>query len=91
MTKTITFILNPVIDHQTLLDQVSHIFQLKVKFRNKSLVGATNKRQRISKVQSKIDNSQKLATQGTQDEEKRKKQTQNNVLGTNIRKQTQTT
>ena len=44
MTKTITFILNPVIDHQTLLDQVSHIFQLKVKFRNKSLVGATNKR-----------------------------------------------
>ena len=76
MTETIMFILNPVIDHQTLSDQVSHIFQFKS---NKSLVGPTNKRQKKPKVQSKIDNSQKLATQGTQDEEKRKKQTQNNV------------
>jgi fumarate reductase subunit C len=31
MTETITFILNPVIDHQTLSDQVSHIFQFKSK------------------------------------------------------------
>jgi hypothetical protein len=31
MTETIMFILNPVIDHQTLSDQVSHIFQFKSK------------------------------------------------------------
>ena len=31
MTWTITFMLNPVIDHQTLSDQVSHIFLFKSK------------------------------------------------------------
>ena len=31
MTETIMFTLNPVIDHQTLLDQVSNIFQFKSK------------------------------------------------------------
>ena len=32
---------------------------------------ALNKRQRIPKGQSKMDNPEKLATQGTQDEERR--------------------
>ena len=31
-----------------------------------------NKRQRIQKGQSKMDNPEKLATQGTQDDEKRR-------------------
>ena len=36
-----------------------------------------NKRWRISKDQSKMDNPKKLATQGTQDEEKQSKNTHN--------------
>ena len=35
----------------------------------------TNKRQRIPKGQSKMDNPEKLVTQGTQDEEKQNKNT----------------
>ena len=35
----------------------------------------TNKRYRIPKEQSKMDNPHKLATQGTQDEEKQNKNT----------------
>jgi hypothetical protein len=42
-------------------------------------------------MQSKIDNYYKLATYGTQDEEKRKKQTQNNVCWAPIYSKTQTT
>ena len=47
-----------------------------------------NKRQRIYKVQSKKDNPEKLATQGTKDEEKN---TTQYVLDTTIRKQKQIT
>ena len=36
-----------------------------------------NKRWKISKDQSKMDNPKKLATQGTQDEEKQSKNTHN--------------
>ena len=46
------------------------------------------KRQRIPKGQSKMENSEKLATQGTQYEEKN---TTQHVLDTIIGKQTQTT
>jgi len=38
-----------------------------------------------------MDNLEKLATQGTQDEEKRSKNTTQYALDTTIRKQTQTT
>ena len=51
----------------------------------------TNKRQRIPKGQSKIDNPEKLATLGTQDEVKQNKNTTQYVLDTTMRKQTQTT
>ena len=43
------------------------------------------------KVQSKMDNLEKLATQGTQDEEKQSKNTTQNVLDITMRKQTLTT
>ena len=46
-----------------------------------------NKRNRIPKGQSKMDNQEKLATQGTQTK-KNKAKTQHNV-DTTIRKQTQ--
>ena len=49
------------------------------------------KRQRIPKEQSKMDNPEKLATQGTQDEEKQNNNTTQYVLDTTIRKQTQIT
>ena len=48
-----------------------------------------NKRQRIPKRQLKMDNPEKMATQGTKDEEKQN--TTQSVLDTNIRKQTQIT
>ena len=48
-----------------------------------------NKRQRIPKAQSKVDNPDKLATQGTQDEDKQNKNTTQCVLDTTILKQTQ--
>ena len=48
-----------------------------------------NKSQRIPKGQSKIDNQEKLATQGTQDEEKQN--ITQYVEDTTIRKQTQIT
>ena len=51
----------------------------------------TNKRQRIPKEQSKMDNPEKLATQGKQEEEKQNKNTTQYVLDTTIRKQTQIT
>ena len=51
----------------------------------------TNKRQRIPKGQSTIDNPEKLATLGTQDEVKQNKNTTQYVLDTTMRKQTQTT
>ena len=43
-----------------------------------------NKGQRIPKGQSKMDNPEKLATQGTQDEEKHNKNTTQYVLNTTI-------
>jgi len=42
-------------------------------------------------VQSKIDNPEKLATVGTQDEDKQNKNTTQYVLDTTIRKRTQIT
>ena len=50
-----------------------------------------NKRQRIPKGQSNMDNSEKLALWGTQDEEKQDKNTTQYVLDTTMRKQTQIT
>jgi len=50
-----------------------------------------NKRYRIPKGQSKLNNPEKLATYGTQDEEKQTKNITQYVLDTTIRKQTQTT
>ena len=52
---------------------------------------AINKRQRIQKEQSKMDNPEKLATQDTQDEEKQSKHTTQYVLDTTMHKQTQIT
>ena len=48
-----------------------------------------NKRQRIPKGQLQIDHPEKLATQGTQDKEKQKKNTTKYVLDTTMCKQTQ--
>ena len=50
-----------------------------------------NKRQTIPKGQSKMDNPEKLATYGTQDEDKQNKNTTQYVLDTTIHKQTQIT
>ena len=50
-----------------------------------------NKGQRKPKGQSKMDNPEKSATQGTQDEDKQNKNTTQYVLDKTIRKQTQTT
>ena len=52
-----------------------------------------NKRQRISKGQSNMDNPEKLATYGTQGEEKQNKNTTQYALtlDTTIRKETHTT
>ncbi len=47
------------------------------------------KRQRTPMEQCKMDNSEKLETQGTQDEEKQSKKTMHYVLDTTIRKQKQ--
>ena len=55
------------------------------------MVHKINKRQRIPKGQSNMDNPEKLATYGTQDEEKQNKHTTQYVLNTTIRKQTQIT
>ena len=55
------------------------------------VTSVVNKRQRIPKGQSKKDNPEKLATQGTQDEEKQNKNTTRYVLDTTMRKHTQTT
>ena len=49
------------------------------------------KRQRIPKGQSKMDNPEKLATYGTQDEDKQSKNTTQYVLDTDIHKQAQIT
>ena len=46
---------------------------------------------RISKGQSQIDNPEKLATVGTQDEDKQTKSTTQYVLDTTMRKQLQIT
>ena len=50
-----------------------------------------NKRQRIPKGQSKMDNPEKLATYGTQDQEKQNKNTTQYVLDTTMHKKTQIT
>ena len=50
-----------------------------------------NKRQRIPKGQSNMDNPEKLALWGTQDEEKQDKNTTQYLLDTTTRKQTQIT
>ena len=51
-----------------------------------------NKRQRIPKGQSKMDNPENLASQGTQEEEeKNKAKTQHNMLDITIHKQIQIT
>ena len=46
---------------------------------------------RILKGQSKMDNPEKLATKGSQDEDKQNKNTTHYVLETTIRKQTEIT
>jgi hypothetical protein len=46
---------------------------------------------KIPKWQSKMDNPEKLATSGTQDEEKQNKNTTQYVMDTTIHKQTQIT
>ena len=58
-----------------------HASNLRFKIRNKC--------QRKPKGQTKMDNPEKLATQGTQDEDKQSKDTTQYVLNTAIRKQTQ--
>jgi len=50
-----------------------------------------SKRYRIPKCQSKMDNPEKLATQGTQDDEKQNKNTTQYALDTTICNQTQIT
>ena len=50
-----------------------------------------NKSQRIPKGQSKMDTPEKLATQGTQEEDKQNKHSTQYVLETTVRKQTQIT
>ena len=45
-----------------------------------SIVNGRNKRQRIPKGQSKLDNPEKPTTQGTQDEDKQNKNTTQYVL-----------
>ena len=50
-----------------------------------------NKHYRNPKGKSIMDNPEKLATQGTQDEEKQKKNTTQYVLDTSMRTQTQIT
>ena len=50
----------------------------------------SNKRYIIPKGQSKMNNAEKRATQGTQGEETQNKNTAKYVLDTTIRKQTQT-
>ena len=50
-----------------------------------------SKRYRITKCQSKMDNPEKLATQGTQDDEKQSKNTTQYALDTTICNQTQIT
>ena len=50
-----------------------------------------NKGQRKPKGQSKMDNPEKSATQGTEDEDKQNKNTTQYVLDKTIRMQTQTT
>ena len=47
-----------------------------------------NKRQRLPKGQSREDNPEHMATQGTQDEEKQNKNTTQYVLDTTMRKYT---
>ena len=47
-----------------------------------------NERQRIPKVPSNMDNPEKLATQGTQDGDKKNKNTTQYVQDTTLRKQT---
>ena len=59
-------------------------------FLNYNKLNKVNKRQRIPKGQSKKDNLEKLATQGTQDIEN-KTNTTKYVLDTSMRKQTQIT
>ena len=54
-----------------------------------SLHISVNKRYRIQKGQSKMDNSEKMASSGTQDEDKKNKNTTQYILDINIRKQTQ--
>ena len=48
------------------------------------IYGVGNKHKRIPKGQSKMDNPEKLATEGTQDEEKHNKNTTQYVLNTTI-------
>ena len=50
-----------------------------------------SKRQRTPKGKSTMDNPEKLATQGTQDDEKQNKTTTQYALDTTIRKHTQIT
>ena len=55
------------------------------------VTSVVNKRQRLPKGQSEKDNPENLATLGTQDEEKQKKNTTQYVLDTSLRKHTQIT
>jgi len=56
-----------------------------------NVVTGKHKRQRIPKGLSKMDDIKKLATLGTQEEEKQRKNTTQYALDTAIRKQTQIT
>ena len=58
-----------------------------IKFKPFSMI--INKRQRIPKGLLIMDNPEKLATQGTQEEEKQDKNTTQYVLDTTVRKQAQ--
>ena len=55
----------------------------------KNILEYINKRQRIPKGQSTVNNLEKLATQGTQEEEKQSKKTTQYVWDTTLPKQTQ--
>ena len=83
-------------DEWTIQRNLLHWALKNGQFRHTGNIGntryKTNKRQRIPKGQSKIDNPETLATQGTHDEgDKQSKNTTQYVLDTNICKQTKIT
>ena len=76
---------------QLLFSTISNIFP-KMDFKDKHGICCTQKPlENTERAIKKNDNPEKLATQGTQDEDKRNKNTTQYVLDTTILKQTQTT